>query len=189
MRVSTLLGASLAVVCGGIWGVFGIPASSVTLSDGTVNFVGVPRLEGASTTFNQTSVWGATYYFTIVVPENAGEPLQRIAIAQTEGGDDIDFDLEDSRAFEGTRRHQGNAVALYAATPNKDKQKLEVSFNPPVSPGKTLTIALKPVRNPRYGGVYLFGVTAFPPGEKARSYFLGYGRLHFYESGDFGRHW
>ncbi len=188
MRVSSFLGATLAVSAG-IWGVVGQPALAVTLSDGTVNFMGVPRLEGASTTFNQTYAWGATYYFTIVVPEDAGEPLQRIAIAQHEGSDDIEFDLKESRAYEGKRRNRESEIPLLAATPQNNRRILEISFNPPVSPGKTVTIALKPIQNPRYGGVYLFGVTAFPAGEKARSYFLGFGRLHFYESGDWGRYW
>ncbi|GET40769.1 DUF2808 domain-containing protein [Microseira wollei] len=185
MGVATLLGATLAVSAA-IWGVVGQPALAVTLSDGTVNFVGVPRLEGASTTFNQTYAWGATYYFTISVPEDAGEPLQRIAIAQHEGSDEIEFDLEESRAYEGTRRNPGSEIALLAATPNKDNQTLDLTFSPPVHPGKKVTIALRPVQNPRYGGVYLFGVTAFPPGEKARGQFLGFGRLHFYERGDLG---
>lgn len=188
MRVANLLGATLAVSAG-IWGFIVQPASSVTLSDGTVNFVGVPRLEEASTTFNQTYVWGATYYFTISIPEDAGEPLQRIAIAQTEGSDDIEFDLRESRAYEGTRRHRGNAIALLAATPKNNRQTLEITFDPPVSPGKTVTIALQPLQNPRYGGVYLFGVTAFPAGEKVRGQFLGFGRLHFYERDDWGRYW
>lgn len=188
MRVSTLLGATLAVAAG-ICGAVGQSASSVTLSDGTVNFVGVPRLEGASTTFNQTYAWGATYYFTIVVPENAGEPLERIAIAQHQGSDDIEFDLEESRAYEGTRRNRESEIPLVAATPKNNRQTLEISFSPPVPPGKTVTIALRPVQNPRYAGVYLFGVTAFPAGETAKGQFLGFGRLHFYERDGWGRYW
>ncbi len=188
MRVSSFLGATLAVSAG-IWGVVGQPALAVTLSDGTVNFVGVPRLEGASTTFNDTYAWGATYYFTIRVPEDAGEPLQRIAIAQHEGSDDIEFDLEETRAYEGTRRNRQSEISLLATTSNKDNQTLDLTFSTPVPPGKTVTIALRPVRNPRYGGVYLFGVTAFPAGEKARGQFLGFGRLHFYERGDWSRYW
>ncbi|MFB2981403.1 DUF2808 domain-containing protein [Microseira sp. BLCC-F43] len=185
MSFSTLLGATLAVSAA-IWGVIGQPALAVTLSDGTVNFVGVPRLEGASTTFNQTYAWGATYYFTISVPEDAGEPLQRIAIAQHEASEEIEFDLEESRAYEGTRRNQGSKIPLLAATSNKDNQTLDLTFSQPVPPGKTVTIVLRPVQNPRYGGVYLFGVTAFPPGEKATGQFLGFGRLHFYDRGELG---
>jgi len=37
------------------------------------------------------------------------------------------------------------------------------------------------VRNPCYGGAYLFGLTAFPQGEVPHGQFLGYGRIHFYQ--------
>nr|WP_199755917.1 DUF2808 domain-containing protein [Chroococcidiopsis cubana] len=47
-----------------------------------------------------------------------------------------------------------------------------------MSPGTTVTVALRAKRNPS-GGIYLFGVTAFPTGEKSSGQFLGYGRLHF----------
>jgi len=45
-----------------------------------------------------------------------------------------------------------------------------------------VTIGVKPRRNPDFGGVYLFGVTAFPAGEKSRGLYLGAGRLHFFEN-------
>jgi hypothetical protein len=59
-----------------------------------------------------------------------------------------------------------------------------VTFDPPVPPGKIITIGLRPTRNPLYDGVYLFRVTAFPPGEKATGQFLGFGRLQFYTDGN-----
>lgn len=34
-----------------------------------------------------------------------------------------------------------------------------------------------------FSGVYLFGVTAFPAGEKSHGQFIGFGRLHFYNDG------
>ena len=55
-------------------------------------------------------------------------------------------------------------------------------FDRGVEPGETITIALKPIRNPSVEGVYLFGVTAFPRAEEAHGQFLGYGRLHFYRN-------
>jgi len=57
-----------------------------------------------------------------------------------------------------------------------------VTFDPPVTPGKR-SIGLRPVRNLRFSGVYLFGVTAYPVGEKSHGQFLGFGRLHFYGGG------
>ena len=61
--------------------------------------------------------------------------------------------------------------------PNKPGEAT-IAFDPPVSPGTTVTVALRAKRNPS-GGVYLFGVTAFPAGERSWGQFLGYGRLHF----------
>ena len=66
---------------------------------------------------------------------------------------------------------------------DEDQQSVTLTFDPPVAPGNTVTIALEPERNPRRSGVYLFGVTAYPSGEKTYGQFLGYGRLHFYDRG------
>ena len=159
-----------------------MPAQAVKLSDGKVYFVQPPRLLGASTTQNSTRVWGATYYFTLNVPENAGEPLRQIMIAQQPSPDRIRFDVKDTHAFEGTRR-KGTPLTLSNAVEDRATQTVTLQFDPPVAPGKTITIALSPIVNPDVGGVYLFGVTAFPLGENPYGQFLGFGRLQFYDSG------
>ncbi|MFB2917684.1 MULTISPECIES: DUF2808 domain-containing protein [Aerosakkonema] len=184
MRISTILGTTLTLTAGLLSNI--AAASAIRLADGTVYFAQPPSLVSASTTFNDVYVWGAKYYFTLSVPENAGEPLQRVTITQQEGIDDIEFDLEDSRAFEGTRAEKGKSVALRSVMRDDNKRMLSIAFDPPVPPGKTVTIALNPIRNPKYAGVYLFGVTAFPAGEKTHGQFLGFGRLHFYDNRDFG---
>lgn len=175
MRIATLLGTTLTLFAGAIAPQI---AQAVQLRDGTVYFVQPPDLVAATTTFKGVSAWGATYYFTINVPANAGEPLQRVTIAQRDGSDNIRFKLDDSRAFEGTRDRRGEKLTLGEVI--RDRETVTVNFNPPVTPGKTITIGLRPVRNPLFSGVYLFGVTAFPPGEKAHGQFLGFGRFHFY---------
>ncbi len=177
MRVSTVLGVTL-VVATSIWGVVSQPTQAVQLADGTVYFVQPPRLVGATTTERPVYAWGAKYYFTLSLPENAGEPLQRVTITQ-QGGGSIKYNLESSQAFEGTWRHKGARIALGTVTMKPSQPTVEVIFNPPVTPGKTVTIGLRPVRNPSMQGTYLFGITAFPPGEKAHGQFLGFGRLHF----------
>ena len=116
--------------------------------------------------------------------ENAGEPLQRITIVQDEGTDTVRFLPREIEAFEGTRNRLGPKLSLGEVTADHKSRTVTVNFNPPLPPGKTVTIALSPNRNPLSGGVYLFGVTAFPPGEKTHGQFLGFGRLHFYESGN-----
>ncbi|MUL37370.1 DUF2808 domain-containing protein [Gloeocapsopsis dulcis] len=162
---------------------------AVQLRDGTVYFVQPPDLVAATTTVNGVSAWGATYYFTINIPKNADEPLQRVTITQRGGSDNVRFRLDDSRAFEGTRDRRGTQLTLgevtrdctkCSARGDRDTRTVNVTLDPPVAPGRTITIGLRPVRNPLFSGVYLFGVTAFPPGEKAHGQFLGFGRFHFY---------
>ena len=58
---------------------------AIQLADGTVSFEKSPRLIGAITTFKASRVWGAKYYFTLNVPEAAGEPLQKVTISQRQG--------------------------------------------------------------------------------------------------------
>jgi hypothetical protein len=134
----------------------------------------------AATTYNEVSIWDATYYFTVSLPENAGEPLQKITINQREGVDHIRFDLKNSIAFEGTRSRRDERIGLKDVTSDRKTRTVSLMFDSPISPGKTVTIGLKPWQNPTSAGVYLFGVTAFPQGEKTHSQFLGFGRLHFY---------
>jgi hypothetical protein len=113
---------------------------------------------------------------------NAGEPLQRVTINQRQGVDDIRFDLEDTRAFEGTPRNKGEKLTLKEVRKDADTQTISVTFDPPIQPGKTFTIGLRPVRNPWSSGAYIFGVTAFPVGEKPYGLYLGVGRLQFYDN-------
>ncbi|AFY44747.1 DUF2808 domain-containing protein [Nostoc sp. PCC 7107] len=183
MRSRVLLGAAIASITL-INGYLLSPSSAIQLQDGTVYFAQPPRLVNTITTYNEVYAWGATYYFTISLPENAGEPLQSLAINQHEGVDNIRFDLNDSVAFEGKPSGKGQKVKLQNVVGDGKTRTVTLRFDPPVSPGKTITIGLKPWQNPRITGVYLFGVTAFPPGEKSHGQFLGYGRLHFYNHSD-----
>jgi Protein of unknown function (DUF2808) len=163
------------------------PTQAVQLADGTVYFVQPPSLVNVRTTEDRTAVRGATYYFTVSIPEEAGEPLQRIAIAQEDGDHftrQVEFNVEESRTFVGTPRRQGEGLTS-VTTYDETSQTLSVTFDPPINPGTTLTIGLRPERNPLTDTVYLFGVTAFPAGEIAHGQFLGFGRLHFYRARDF----
>ncbi|BAZ32057.1 hypothetical protein NIES4074_45590 [Cylindrospermum sp. NIES-4074] len=179
MRVALLFSTALAVFTI-IGGSTLKQSQAIQLQDGTIYFAHPPRLLKTTTTYNDVSVWGATYYFTVSLPEDAGEPLQKITINQREGVDYIRFDLENSFAFEGTGSDKKQRLELKDATSDQKTQTVSLTFDPPVSPGQIITIALKPWQNPRYEGVYLFGLTAFPAGEKSHGQFLGFGRLHFY---------
>ena len=153
---------------------------AIQLSDGTVYFAQIPRLQDTKTTHNGAGAFGATYYFTISLPPDAGEPLQRVTFAQTEGVDRIDFILKRTHAYRNNRRR--DTVSLRANTTDA-QAGVTVRFAPPIQPGETVTLGLRPDHNPNTGGVYLFSVTAFPAGEKAHGQFVGFGRLHFYENG------
>ncbi|KAM3107264.1 DUF2808 domain-containing protein [Phormidesmis sp. 146-33] len=181
-RLALSIAATIIASIGANLGDATQPAQAVQLADGTVYFTSPPRLVGASTTFNSVQAWSATYYFTMNLLENAGEPLQRVTIAQDEGTDTIRFDPKRIEAFEGERNRLGAKIPLQA-TVDRKARSVSITFDPPVAPGRLVTIALSPDQNPLYGGVYLFGVTAFPTGEKSHGQFLGFGRLHFYESG------
>ncbi len=181
MRVAVILAIAIATVAG-IETYTQKPSPAIQLRDGTVYFAQPPRLVEAATTYNEVYVWGATYYFTLSLPENAGEPLQQVTINQHQGVDNIRFDLKNSFAFEGTRSDKGQKFKLQDGASNQKSRTVTLRFEPPISPGQTITIGLKPKRNPAVAGVYLFGVTAFPAGEKSHGQFLGFGRLHFYGS-------
>lgn len=173
-RFAIALGAAIALSPA-------FPAKAVQLADGTTYFVAPPRLLSAVTTQSGTYVWGATYYFTLNLPENAGEPLQTVTFTQQEGIDTLRYNLDETRAFIGPRSEARANLALKRVTSDLQTRTLTVTFDPPVTPGQTITIGLRPMVNPSSGGVYLFGVTAFPRGEKAHGQFLGFGRLHFYD--------
>ncbi|HEY9645976.1 MAG TPA: DUF2808 domain-containing protein [Chroococcidiopsis sp.] len=162
-------------------------ASAIERMDGTVQFIRPPSLGTVWANRTTTYSYGATYYFTLEVPSDAGEPLQRVTVAQRDGAANVhrvSFDAEASAAFLGTRRDRGPALTVTEAAYDRDTQTVSLALDPPVAPGNTVTIALRAERNPRTEGVYLFGVTAFPGGAQADGQFLGYGRLHFYGGGD-----
>lgn len=151
---------------------------AIHLVDGTVYFAQPPSLEKATTTYRNIDV-PSTYSFTLSLPENAGEPLQRVTFAQQKGREDIKFDLKRTQAEAETLSHSRQPLTLGEVTSDRKTNTVSVTFNPPVPPGRTVIIGLHSVRNPLYGGIYLYGVTAFPAGEKSHGQFLGFGRLQF----------
>lgn len=184
MRFPSWFSLAIATTFGGILlhNSFTVPSQAVQLRDGKVYFVHPPSLVSAATTERQTSSSSASYFFTLTIPEDAGEPLQQVEIAQRDGSTQsrlVQFDAEDSRAFIGTRRDRGDDLTLGENQFNRDAQTLSIVFDPPVPPGTTVTLRLQPKRNPRQDGIYLFGVTAYPPGADPYGQFLGYGRLQF----------
>ncbi|MBW4643974.1 MAG: DUF2808 domain-containing protein [Goleter apudmare HA4340-LM2] len=178
--------STIFAVSVGVWLLPHSMVDAVTFRDGTVSFVQPPRLVSATTPYKSTHEWDTTYYFTLEVPANSGEPLQRVSFNQIQGVEVIEFNQKTTFAFEGTRKRKGVNLGINAEKSDRQKQTFTVTFDPPVSPGQTVTIGLKTFRNPRVGGVYLIGVTAFPSGNQAAGQFLGIGRLQFYAPSRFG---
>lgn len=201
MRLAFLFGTAITCTAATFTYDLGL-SQAVQLQDGTVYFVEPPSLIAAVNTYKDIYIPNVSYYFTVNIPDNAGEPLQRITINQYQGADDIYFDLKHTSVFEGSS-HKGQKIALkdvtseVSRTPTTPGEKLgqtrprktrivSITFDQPVPPGRTITIELIAEQNPSVSGVYLFGVTAFPPGEKVHSQFLGFGRLQFYSYGPGG---
>ncbi|NJL21493.1 MAG: DUF2808 domain-containing protein [Leptolyngbyaceae cyanobacterium SM1_3_5] len=162
-------------------------AHAVRLSDGRVYFVQPPRLVNTVTTERSALARNATYYFTIDVPANSDEPLGQVAITQRDGDSAarrVEFEVEESVAFVGTRRQQGAKVSIANTTFDNETNTVTLQFNPPIPPGTTVTIGVDPERNPRTGGIYLYGVTAFPAGDRPYGQFLGYGRIDINDPSD-----
>jgi hypothetical protein len=155
------------------------PGEAGQLSSGQVFFDQAPRLVRAATSSSSSSA-PATYQFTLKVPENAGAPLQAVTIRQRENLETIEIDADESRAFEGDSFAGGPRLSLASVGgPDLPEGETTVMFDPPIEPGKTVTISLEAERNPLLGGIYLFGVTAYPTGDQTNGLFLGYGRLMF----------
>lgn len=187
MRFSTCLGVvtALSLGIGGLSGEVTPSVQAVELN-GQTYFAHPPLLSDVATTENSTLASSSIYYFTLSVPEDAGESLGQVVITQKDGGTaarSIRYHADDTRAFIGDRGDRGEPLSVQTSF-DRDAQTVTITFEQPVAPGTLVTIGLEPNRNPRLGGVYLFGVTAYPAGESAYGQFLGYGRLQFYERND-----
>ncbi len=123
----------------------------------------------------------STYEFTLTVPANAGQSLKAVMISQVENLETVSFDANQSQAFAGKRFAMGSEIPLASIGGEQPTNPSEITivFDQPVQPGRTLTVAVKADSNPNYGGVYLFGVTAYPAGENSLGQFIGYGRINF----------
>ena len=173
--VSLALGASF-------WGLGVGDTQAVQLADGTVAFAHPPKLLNAITTFRAVRARGAKYYFTLFLPKTAEESVQKITVNLRQGGDDINYKLDKTIAAVGTARDKNESIAIAQTTFDEETETVTVTFAEPVSAGTIFTVGLRPKRNPDFGGTYLFGVTAFPAGEKSQGIYLGAARLQFDES-------
>lgn len=159
-------------------------ASAIPLGNGRTFFERGPSLirSAASSTSPETP---SDYEFTIVVPSDAGEPMKAVTITQKPNLEQIHFDTSKSRAFIGNSFAGGPSVALVPVNRSSppDESRVTVVFDKPIEPGLTVTVSIHAKQNPLFGGVYLFGVTAFSAGENSPGLYLGPGRIHFTSPG------
>lgn len=171
--------------------VLGFPpleAGAVQLRDGKTYFLHLPTFLEAESTIDVIYARNATYYFKIALPQSMGENLQRLEIVQSEGFETIDFRLDETIAYlqppTGDRLPISGKAEIIQ-NQDRDQKKIVITFDPPIPANgdlnRQLVVGLRPIRNPRYDGVYLFGVSASPQGDRPNTQFLGYGRLNFYD--------
>lgn len=155
-------------------------ANAFDLGDGRRVFENSPILIRSAASFSSANS-PSTYQFTIKVPEDAQEALKAVTISPKENAKNINFDLSKNEAFMGDSLAGGADLALanIGGSQINDSNEVTFVFDEAVEPGNTVTVSLKAKRNPSFGGVYLFGVTAFPEGENSPGLYLGSGRLHF----------
>ena len=150
------------------------------LGDGRTVFEKAPVLVRSAASYPVAGS-SSTYQFTIQVPEDAGEALGAVTISQKENPEQINFDISKSKAFIGDSFAGGKDLSLadIGGSQIDDSNEVTIVFDEPVEPGNTVTVSLRTKRNPRSGGIYLFGVTAYPEGENSSGLYLGSGQLHF----------
>jgi hypothetical protein len=146
-----------------------------------VAFTEPPRLLKASTTDRGATNLGATYFFEIDLPATAAAPLQQIDLVLRQGVQYPRLTSQGVVAYEGTARSRGTPLPLSLVVTDPPSRTLTVTFAPPIQPGRQITLAVRPVKNPSVG-TYLFEVRGFPQGESAQGVYLGLARLDFVRS-------
>lgn len=184
LLLGPLLGFPLALAMGALPWVPPAPALALELR-GRTTFTAAPVKVSLRNFYPYAWQAGGEYYFTVVLPAAAGEALGGLRIQQTRGADwSFPFLVERSRAFLGEPRREGAPVPVEARF-DAAARRFDIQFPQPVAPGQTLTVALRPVRNPGQADTYLFAVTAFPAGPQPEGAPVGVARLAIYDAWPF----
>jgi hypothetical protein len=124
----------------------------------------------------------STYEVRLNVPEDAGRGLKAIKFSQSSNLEAINFDLNQSKAMARSQGGMDAPIALASVGGPEMAQPGEVTvvFDQPVMPGNTVTVMIPTSANPSFGGVYEFGVTAYPEGDNPLGQFLGLRRINLY---------
>lgn len=155
--------------------------SAAQLSDGSTVFTSPPRLVDFVATDDTANKRDVTYYVTVNLLPEAGEPLKTLSVELVEGQfRRLDYHADRIEVFEGTRSDRKDNYPIESAEYSEETQTVTVQLARSVAPGQIITLALKPVRNPHRGGVYLFRVEAAPAGSAPVAQRVGTGRIHIY---------
>ena len=174
------LGASL---CVGTLANIPLSAHAIELANGTTAFVRPPQFLSAFTTNDSVMRRNATYFFTLDLPTDADAPLQSVVIAPQNLTRYLQpYRLEQTVAFEGTPGDVHSELGVGNVSIDEDTKAVTVNFDPPIAPGKLVTIGLRPRRNPRLDGIYVFRVIAVPVGDQPQTHIAGHGRLNFIDN-------
>ncbi len=160
-----------------------VTAQAVELANGTTAFLQPPQFLDAFTTEDYVMRRNATYFFSLDLPTNADAPLQTVVIEpQNLTRHLTSYRLEETVAFAEIPGEEKSALGLGNVFINEDTKAVTVEFDPPVAPGRLVTIGLRPRRNPRLDGIYIFRITAIPEGDQPQSHIAGHGRLYFIDN-------
>lgn len=154
-----------------------LPANSEQIGNGKTFFEQSPRIIRATNTQPSPGAYGE-YQFSISVPKDAGEALEAVTIIQHDSLERISFKVNKSYAFAGSSRNGGVSIPLanIGGEQTSDKE-VTLVFDPPVAPGKTVTVVLSGV-NPNLSGIYEFDVIAYPVGQNSPGLALGTVRIN-----------
>ncbi|MCP9885901.1 DUF2808 domain-containing protein [Synechococcus sp. ATX 2A4] len=156
------------------------PAAALEIRGSTYFRKGPFQLNMITYSSNVSQPW-PEYYVTIPMPEQAGANLGALEIQQIGGADwQFGFDASRTRAFIGKPRREGRQVPVEASFDQQRRQFL-IRFPQPPVPGETVTVALRPIRNPIQADTYLFTVRAFPDGPQPVATPVGVGRVRIYD--------
>ena len=157
-----------------------LSAQAVELGDGTTAFIRPPQFLNAVTTNDSVMRRNATYFFTLDLPVDADAALQSVVIEPQNLTRYLQpYRLEQTVAFEEIPGSEQSDLRLGNISVDEDTKAVTVEFDPPVTPGRLVTVGLRPRRNPKLDGTYVFRVTAIPEGDQPQSYIAGHGRLYF----------
>jgi hypothetical protein len=125
---------------------------------------------------SQVSMANRRVYFTIAIPENAGEGLAKLSFSDRTPTA-LAFDLEQTRVFQGTPEERGEAVNVESAWVD-ETGVVWVEFASALPPGTVFTVSLAVGQNPPRDARE-YGVAAYPDSENSVPAFVGDGTLMF----------